>query len=253
MRAKSEGLRAIPLIAAKVIGLTRRYSDMSLVSKREAVPSTESGVSTLVVVAESEPLRRRLVAALAAAGCEAPAVARQKALAEYELDARAVVIFSCDVDLPADVTALRRLRKFQAEPAIVVVSPRSTATAVRRTLDAGADALVFEPEIDVALGASVRAVESGQSVVPRKLRAGVERPNLSHRERQVLNLVCEGHTNAEIAEALFLAESTIKSHMASIFTKLGVHSRKEAGAAYMDLLTVPNFPPTDPDMEEMNV
>jgi hypothetical protein len=34
---------------------------------------------------------------------------------------------------------------------------------------------------------------------------------------------------------------------------LGVHSRKEAGAAYMDLLTVPNFPPTDPDLEEMNV
>lgn len=226
---------------------------MSLVSKREAVPSSETGASTLVVVAESEPLRRNLVAVLAAAGCEAPAVARQEALAEYELDTRSVLIFSCDVDLPADVTALRRLRKCQAEAAIVVVSPRSTATAVRRTLDAGADALVFEPEIDVALAASVRAVESGQSVVPRRLRAGVERPNLSHRERQVLNLVCEGHTNAEIAESLFLAESTIKSHMASIFTKLGVHSRKEAGAAYMDLLTVPNFPPTDPDLEEMNV
>jgi DNA-binding NarL/FixJ family response regulator len=242
------------LIAAKAIGSTRRYSDMSLVSKREAVPSIETtGASTLVVVAESESLRRQMVEAMAAAGCEAPAVARQEALAEYELDDRTVLIFSCDVDLPADVTTLRRLRKCQPEPAIIVVSPRSTATAVRRTLDAGADALVFEPEIDVALVASVRAVESGQSVVPRKLRAGVERPNLSHRERQVLNLVCEGHTNAEIAEALFLAESTIKSHMASIFTKLGVHSRKEAGAAYMDLLPVPNFPPTDPDLEEMNV
>jgi len=216
-------------------------------SKREAVPSMgTTSSSTLVVVAGTEPLRRRLVAVMAAAGCDVPAVARQEGLAEYELDARSVLIFSCDVDLPADVTALRRMRKSLPEPAIVVVSPRSTATAVRRTLDAGADALVFEPEIDVALAASVRAV-------PRRLRAGVERPNLSHRERQVLNLVCEGHTNAEIAESLFLAESTIKSHMASIFTKLGVHSRKEAGAAYMDLLTVPNFPPTDPDLEEMNV
>jgi DNA-binding NarL/FixJ family response regulator len=249
-----EGLRAIPLIAAEAIGPTPRYSDMSLMSKREAVPSMgTTSSSTLVVVAGTEPLRRRLVAVMAAAGCEVPAVARQEGLAEYELDTRSVLIFSCDVDLPADVTALRRMRKSLPEPAIVVVSPRSTATAVRRTLDAGADALVFEPEIDVALAASVRAVESGQSVVPRRLRAGVERPNLSHRERQVLNLVCEGHTNAEIAESLFLAESTIKSHMASIFTKLGVHSRKEAGAAYMDLLTVPNFPPTDPDLEEMNV
>ncbi|HVW48761.1 MAG TPA: response regulator transcription factor [Solirubrobacterales bacterium] len=225
-------------------------------SKRKAVPPIEArGASTVVVVAASDPLRHDLVAVMAEADCEAEAVARQEALAEYELDARSVVIFFCDVDVPADVTALRRLRKRHATPAIVVVSPRSTATAVRRTLDAGADALVFEPEIDVALATSVRAVESGQSVVPRRLRAGVERPNLSHRERQVLNLVCEGHTNAEIAEALFLAESTIKSHMASIFTKLGVHSRKEAGAAYMDLLPVPNFPPNhpDPDLEEMSV
>src|ERR1700761_3830829 len=227
---------------------------MSLVSKREAVPSIETtGASTLVVVAESEPVRRRLVAAMAAAGCEAPAVARQDALAEYELDARTVLIFSCDVDLPADVTALRRLCKNHATPAIVVVSPRSTATAVRRTLDAGADALVFEPDIDVALAASVRAVESGQSVVPRQLRAGVERPNLSHRERQVLNLVCEGHTNAEIAESLFLAESTIKSHMASIFTKLGVHSRKEARAAFLDLNSMIPSPQSDPDLEEMQL
>jgi DNA-binding NarL/FixJ family response regulator len=229
---------------------------MSLVSKHETVRSVETpSATTVVVVAESEPLRRSLVAALAAADCEANAVARQEALAEYELGAAAVLIFACAVDVPAEMTALRRLRRNHSVPAIVVVSPRSTATAVRRTLDAGADALVFEPEIEAALAACVRAVESGQSVVPRKLRAGVERPNLSHRERQVLNLVCEGQTNAEIAEALFLAESTIKSHMASIFTKLGVHSRKEAGAAYLDLLTVPNFPPADPDpdLEEMRI
>jgi ATP/maltotriose-dependent transcriptional regulator MalT len=90
-------------------------------------------------------------------------------------------------------------------------------------------------------------------VVPRKVRAGVERPNLSHRERQVLNLVCEGHTNAEIAEALFLAESTIKSHMASIFTKLGVHSRKEARAAFLDLNSMIPSPQSDPDLEEMQL
>jgi DNA-binding NarL/FixJ family response regulator len=151
------------------------------------------------------------------------------------------------------MTALRRLRRDNREPAIVVVSPRSTATAVRRTLEAGADALVFEPEIPVALAASIRAVESGQSVVPRRLRAGVERPNLSHRERQVLTLVCDGHTNAEIAEALFLAESTIKSHMASIFTKLGVHSRKEAGAVFLDLNSVVASSQTNPelDLEEL--
>lgn len=229
---------------------------MSVVKKRQAVPPVEAPVTSslsLIVIAESAQLRRSLADVMAAAGPRPEAIARPEALAEYEVSATTIVIFACDVDRPAEMTALRRLRRDHRTLAIVVVSPQSTATAVRRTLDAGADALVFEPEVAVALVASVRAVESGQSVVPRNLRAGVERPNLSHRERQVLTLVCDGRTNAEIAEALFLAESTIKSHMASIFTKLGVHSRKEAGAVFLDLNSVMASTHTDSelDLEEM--
>jgi len=226
---------------------------MSVVSKHEDVVPIGPASFHPIVVAESPNLRSELALAMDRAGVTIEAVARREALSEYEIGALTVLIFACDVDRPTDMTALRRLRREHAAPPIVVVSPRSTATAVRRTLDAGADAIVFEPEIDIALVASVRAVESGQSVVPRKVRAGVERPNLSHRERQVLNLVCEGHTNAEIAEALFLAESTIKSHMASIFTKLGVHSRKEARAAFLDLNSMIPSPQSDPDLEEMQL
>ena len=229
---------------------------MSIVEKQTdgAAGKLRGPLARVVAIAADERDRALIRTVLGDIGQPPDLVLEDRAaLGEHPVDEATVLIVTCDVDRPSEVTALRKLSREAKGAAIVVVSPRSTATAVRRTLDAGADALVFEPEIDVALAASVRAVESGQSVVPRKLRAGVERPNLSHRERQVLNLVCEGHTNAEIAESLFLAESTIKSHVASIFTKLGVHSRKEAGSAYMDLLTVPNFPPTDPDMEEMNV
>jgi len=225
---------------------------MSVVSKQDVVPIGPASYHP-IVVAEAPSLRSELLLAMDGAGITVEAVAQREALSEYEIGALTVLIFACDVDRPTDMTALRRLRRDHPAPPIVVVSPRSTATAVRRTLDAGADAIVFEPEVEVALVASVRAVESGQSVVPRKVRAGVERPNLSHRERQVLNLVCEGHTNAEIAEALFLAESTIKSHMASIFTKLGVHSRKEARAAFLDLNSTIPSPQPDSDLEEMQL
>ena len=78
------------------------------------------------------------------------------------------------------------------------------------------------------------AVASGQSVVPRKLRASVERPAFSHRERQVLALVSKGLTNSEIAERLLLAQSTVKSHLSSAFTKLGIRSRKEVTALLLD-------------------
>lgn len=226
---------------------------MSITSNRGTLPSADMSPQSLVVIASDPRLRREIVAALEGQGMNAAAIAGPAALGEYEISTESMVVFACDVDRPPQMTALRRLRREHRRSAIVVVSPRATATAVRRTLDAGADALVFEPELDQALAVSVRAVESGQSVVPRNTRAGVERPYLSHREQQVLSLVCEGLTNAEIAEALFLAESTIKSHMASIFTKLGVHSRKEARAAFLDLNSTIPSPQSDPDLEEMQL
>jgi DNA-binding NarL/FixJ family response regulator len=152
-----------------------------------------------------------------------------------ETNATTIIILACDVDLPRQMAALRRLRREMREPAIVAVSPMATGTGVRRALDAGADAIVFEPELESTLAVTVSAVASGQSVVPRKLRASVERPNFSHRERQVLVFVSRGLTNAQIAEKLFLSESTIKSHLSSAFAKFGVRSRKEAAALFIEL------------------
>jgi len=48
------------------------------------------------------------------------------------------------------------------------------------------------------------------------------------REKQVLGLVVMGYMNCQIAERLFLAQSTVKSHLSSAFGKLGVRSRNEA-------------------------
>jgi DNA-binding NarL/FixJ family response regulator len=192
--------------------------------------------ASLLVIAERPQLRGEIAAALSE-GAIRPflQIAEPAGIDEGALQPAALLVFACEVDRPAAMTELRRLRRQLSAALIVVVSPLATAPAVRRTLDAGADALVFEHELGQALVATVRAVQSGQSVVPRNVRAGVERPYLSHRERQVMTLVCQGMTNAEIAESLFLAESTIKSHMASIFTQFGVHSRKEAAAVFTDL------------------
>jgi len=154
---------------------------------------------------------------------------------ELELDAGAILVLVCDVDLPREMATLRRLRREVAGPAIVAVSPTATATGVRRALDAGADAIVFEPLLESTLAVTVSAVGSGQSVVPRAMRASVERPAFSHRERQVLTYVSQGLTNAQIADELFLSESTIKSHLSSAFAKFGVRSRREAAALFLEL------------------
>ena len=195
---------------------------------------------SFVLIAQDAELRSRIAAALAEHDLQAPTeIDSPSSFAGLNTDASTILIFVCDVEVPQEVTSLRRLCREASEPAVVVISPPATGAGVRRTLDAGADALVFDSELEMTLAASLRAVASGQSVVPRKLRAGVERPNLSHREHQVLALVCEGLTNAEIAERLYLAESTVKSHLASVFTKFGVHSRKEAVAVFAELELAP--------------
>ena len=201
-------------------------------TSRNARPAAPA---TIVASAADKDTHRRIVAALAEQEMEvAVRVEDPNEAAELELDASTVVVLACNVDEAREMAALRRLRREAPQPALVAISPPATGTGVRRALDAGADALVFDPELELTLATTVRAVAIGQSVVPREFRASVERPVLSHRENQVLALVRNGLTNAEIAERLYLAESTIKSHLSSIFTKFGVRSRKEVAAVFAD-------------------
>jgi DNA-binding NarL/FixJ family response regulator len=218
---------------------------MSVLEQQATVRAeNQAGLSLAVVITADEGMRHRISAALEEQGLQELAqLDSHEAISGLEMDPSTIVVFVCDIDAPQEMTSLRRLCREVREQAIVVISPPATGAGVRRTLDAGADALVFESELELTLAATIRAVASGQSVVPRKLRASVERPNLSHREHQVLALVREGLTNAEVAERLFLAESTVKSHLASVFTKFGVHSRKEAVAVFIDLEMSPPMMP----------
>ena len=63
----------------------------------------------------------------------------------------------------------------------------------------------------------------------RRAPEAPERLNsLSEREREVLRLLAQGRSNAEIGQALFLGENTVKSHVTHLFDKLGVRNRVEA-------------------------
>ena len=95
------------------------------------------------------------------------------------------------------------------------------------------DGLVFEPGADALVGPVARNTLAGYIVVPRSLRTALRPPALSRREREILALVVEGLTNHEIADRLYLAESTVKRHLSSIFRRLGVSSRREAVAAML--------------------
>jgi two-component system response regulator DesR len=116
----------------------------------------------------------------------------------------------------------------------VALSRQCGALGLRRALKGGADSLVLEHEIEDGLAPALRAVAAGLSVMPVALRDNANRLAFSHREREVLRLAIEGRTNSEIAATLFLAESTIKSHLSTAYRKLGASGRKDAASLILD-------------------
>jgi DNA-binding NarL/FixJ family response regulator len=126
------------------------------------------------------------------------------------------------------------LRRGIEQAQIVVICADIQRWEVRTALAAGVAGVVLESEMADALGPCLQAVRVGQICVPREHWRQIEPPALSTREKQILGLVVMGYMNSQIAEQLFLAESTVKSHLSSAFAKLGVRSRNEAVNLILD-------------------
>lgn len=130
---------------------------------------------------------------------------------------------------------LPALREAQPEAPVVFVCSEVRPGELRGALAAGVNGIVLEEHLSATLGVCIEAVRAGQVCVPRRHAPQVEPATLSAREKQILGLVVMGYMNSEIANQLFVAESTVKSHLSSAFSKLGVRSRNEA----VDLIVDP--------------
>jgi DNA-binding NarL/FixJ family response regulator len=170
-------------------------------------------------------------------------------VAELSADAAgaSAVVLTCGRATTERQALIRAVGEQFPDVPIVVIAPMS-GNGVHKSLEAGAAGLVLDSEIENALAATIRAVCTGQIVVPQRFRRNATRPVLSHREKETLALLATGLTNRQIAARLYLAESTVKTHLTSIFGKLGVVSRSEAAALVLDPdlklgLTLPGFSP----------
>lgn len=138
-----------------------------------------------------------------------------------------VVVVAQQVDdaLASRVAAIRS--RAGAVP-IVLVAERSAIGHLRGLLAAGVQGVVLRGLIGSTLLPTCAAVIAGQVCVPGEGARALERPDLSVREKQVVGLLAMGLRNREIGERLYIAESTVKSHLASAFAKLGVRTRRQA-------------------------
>ncbi|MFJ9835724.1 response regulator [Streptomyces sp. NPDC101169] len=143
-----------------------------------------------------------------------------------------------DVEMPGQDawTTLEQLRRQVPQSKVVILSMHEGYTLVQRLLDAGAAAYLTKSVVRRELVAAVCATAADESdsvtvSLPRRalLAPQAARPeSLSAREAEVLDLVAQAYSNAEIAGELFITESTVKRHLSNIYAKLGATSRLDA-------------------------
>jgi len=184
---------------------------------------------SIAMLANDELGARRIEGVLAADGMRVSTRGRRADdIADASVLDPDVVIVVCGRGITERDHQMRRMRRGMPDTQIVAVMPDDSRRGVRRALEAGADGVVFETMLERTLPVTVRSVLAGQTIVPAAGRLELDRPTLSTREKQVLSMVVAGMSNKAIAGELYLAESTVKCHLSSAFSKLGVRSRNEA-------------------------
>lgn len=134
---------------------------------------------------------------------------------------------------PAD--EIKCLRSLVPDVPIVVFGIRGDLSLARIALQSGARGFIHAGMQPSQIARAVLVASNGEVAVPRELleeliagKAPVDTTILSPRQQEVLELVCEGLTNSQIAKRLYLSEFTIKQHLRAAYKLLGVRNRTEA-------------------------
>jgi DNA-binding NarL/FixJ family response regulator len=179
------------------------------------------------------------VVGAAADGAEAVALA-----VEHEAD---VVLMDLRMPGTDGVAATRELAARRPATRVLILTTYADDASVFPALQAGARGYLTKDTGAEALAAAIRAVHAGgvhldPEVQARLLSAasGAAPDELTPREAEVLALIAEGLSNAEIAERLVVSPATVKTHVNRIFAKTGVRDRAQAVRyAYREGLATP--------------
>ncbi|MFD4612989.1 response regulator [Streptomyces sp. NPDC058440] len=197
-----------------------------------------------VLIADDHPVVRRGMSALltSLAGVEvvAEAATGEEALREAQLSGPDVVVM--DIRMPSmdGVEATRRLTALLPGVAVLVVTMYEDDETVLSALRAGARGYLLKGAQQEEILTTIRSVAAGQFVIAPGVAARLlgqvgppprpadPFPELTVREREILDRVARGHGNARVAAELELAVKTVANHLSAVFAKLGVSGRTEA-------------------------
>jgi DNA-binding NarL/FixJ family response regulator len=205
-------------------------------------------VITVVIVEDNPMVRAGLRALLESAGgfqVLAEAADGRSGLAAVARHLPTVTLLDHRMPIADGLDMVDRLAELTR---VLMLTSDGSAEVVRQALATGAHGFIVHGELHPDdLPRAVRAIAAGQtwlspsaaSVAVQSVRARAEaesamrlRFGLTRRERQMVELLVDGLSNAEIAATLVLAEKTVKNHLNHVYAKLGVTSRAQAVALW---------------------
>jgi two-component system response regulator NreC len=197
----------------------------------------ETALTTIVLADDHTVVRNALRLLLdAEPGFEVVAEAGDVDAAVRYVRGHKPTVLILDLNMPgrSSLDAVPDVRAASPGTEIVVLTMQNEPAFARRALQAGVRGYVLKEAADAELVQAVRSAAVGDTYLQPALGArlaagngGEDDDELSERERDVLRLIALGHTNAEVAERLYISIRTVESHRAHIQQKLSLSSRAE--------------------------
>lgn len=143
-----------------------------------------------------------------------------------------VIVMDCALPEINGLQATRKILEFAPETLVLMLSMHTEETWVRQAMEAGARGYVLKNALDLELGSAIRRIVSGETVLDGQLSLqdnlkGERNSGLTAREVEILQHICDGKSNKEIAAQLNLSANTVAVHRANIMDALGIHKTAE--------------------------
>ena len=143
-----------------------------------------------------------------------------------------VIVMDCALPEINGLQATRKILEFAPQTLVLMLSMHTEETWVRQALEAGARGYVLKNALDLELGSAIRRIVAGETVIDGQISLqdnlkGERGSGLTAREVEILQLICDGKSNKEIAAQLDLSSNTVAVHRANIMDALGIHKTAE--------------------------
>jgi len=189
-----------------------------------------------ILTVDDHPLLREGIAALVSPEPDMELVAEasdgEEAIKQFRLHRPDVTLMDIQMPNMNGTEAISRIRSEFPNAKIIVLSTYSGDVQVLRAIKAGARGYILKAHVHRELLEVIRSVHAGHKRIPPEIAAELAEhaadDALSSREIDVLRLIAAGNGNKQIADKLSIEETTVKSHIGSVLSKLGANDRTHA-------------------------